>query len=459
MALGQSRLPKALHSWSARAWAWLRSCASNREHLPKNQKISLLALIIVVGFSIAVAYHYVMGQYFNKGWPVDTFLFIPRDRFFDFILVVRQSATLDPFGVDTGGFVGSPFGQFVGYLFSLVQPASLRLPIFLGFFFLVFIAMVKHYLYGLKTRLSPHRWIAPFALVFLTYPVLFALDRANFDLLVLPLLLLFVFTYSRGKHRLSAAFLGLAIALKPYTAVFVIVYILDKRFKDAVLAAGAALFLSVLSLSLFKDGFFVETQKYLEALSNLASDPSFGSDLMFTSDLFSLLTVGTRFIGDALNLGIIYLPEHPNVRLAYVILAAVVAIHLVIHLWEKPRPLWKTTAVLTILIILLPITTHDYRLIYLFVPMLIYLATNDTSRNDLFIVVLLGLLLVPKNYYRLESAQNIGMVVNPLLLIGLLVSIVPDAFSVRSVVSTFRFACGRLRSIIPGGHHAKVNDS
>ena len=63
-------------------------------------------------------------------------------------------------------------------------------------------------------------------------------------------------------------------------------------------------------------------------------------------------------------------------------------------------------AVLTILIILLPFNSHDYRLIYLFVPMLMYLAMNETTRNDLLIVVLWGLLLVPKNYYVISGRSR-----------------------------------------------------
>ena len=105
-------------------------------------------------------------------------------------------------------------------------------------------------------------------------------------------------------------------------------------------------------------------------------------------------------------------------------------------------------AVLTILIILLPFSTHDYRLIYLFVPMVAYLATNETTRNDLLIGVLWGLLLVPKGYYHFQSEQNIGMVINPLLLIGLLICLIPEAFSTKGAASALRFSYARLRSMV-----------
>jgi hypothetical protein len=394
---------------------------------------------------------------------------VPEDRFLDFKLVVQQSAALDPFGEDIGGFAGAPFAQLVGYLFSVIQPASLRLPIFFGSFFVVFIPMVKHYLYGLKARPSLHRWIPLFALVFLTYPVLFALDRANFDILVCASLLLFAFMCQRQKHTASTVFLALAIALKPYTIVLAMVYVFDKRYRHFVIVLCGAFFLSALSLSLFKDGLLVEAQKYLSSLSQTTTHLSGGNLQQYTSDLYGLLTAVIKSIGDALGIDssatTMYLPAHPAATMAYTLVAVVVLIYFIIYLWKEPHPLWRALAVLTILLILLPFNSGDYRLIYLFAPMLIYMAVREKTRYGLLIVVLWGLLLVPKNYYPLHLAptdyysytlhQTIGMVINPLLLIGLLFCIVPDAFSTRGMASTFRFACGRLQSI---GHIRKLEN-
>src|SRR4030042_1508357 len=138
LALGQFRLPKALRSRLAQASDWLWFFSSKEKPMRNEERIMLLVLIIVAGFSIAVAYHYVMGYYLGKPWPANSFLHTPDARFWDFKLVVRQSAALDPFGADIGGFAGAPFAQFVGYLFSLIKPALLQLPIFLGSFFIAF---------------------------------------------------------------------------------------------------------------------------------------------------------------------------------------------------------------------------------------------------------------------------------------------------------------------------------
>jgi hypothetical protein len=405
----------------------------------KEDKIDRFVLIIIVGFAAAVAYHYVIGYYFGKPWPANTFLHTPEAHFWDFILVVRQSAALDPFTNDIGGFAGAPFGQFIGYLFSIIQSAWVQLCLFFGSFFIVFILMVKHYLYGLKSKLTSRRILAIFAITFLTYPALFAVDRGNFDLLVCALLLFFALTYAGQRYKASTVFLALAIAIKPLVAILGLVYVFDKRYKDILLVIFNVVVLTALSLSLFKGGLFLETRKYLDALSFTTGYLSAGNQQAFSSDLYGLLTIAIQFVGHRLGREI-YLPAYPEARIIYAILAVIVFIYLTIYLWRKHLSLWQVLAVLTILLILLPFNSADYHLTYLFIPMLMYLGSGEQTRNEPVIIILWSLLLIPKNYYIIQSFQNIGVVINPLLLIGLLVSIIPGAFSPKAMISVFRSA-------------------
>ncbi len=403
----------------------------------KENKIDLFVLIIIIGFAAAVVYHYVIGYYLGKPWPANTFLHKPVAHFWDFTLVVRQSADLDPFTKDMGGFAGAPFAQFIGYLFSIIQATWVQLCIFFGSFFIVFILMAKHYLYGLKSKLTSQKSLAIFAITFLTYPVLFAVDRANFDLIACALLLFFAFTYASQKYKTSTIFLGLAIAIKPLIVVLGLIYVFDKRYKDILLVIFNVVFLTALSLCLFKGGFFLETRKYLDTLFYTTGYLSAGNQQAYNSDLYGMLTVVIQFIGHRLGREI-YLPDYPEARIIYAISVTIVFIYFAIYLWKNRLPLWQVLAVLTILLILLPFNSADYHLTYLFVPMLMYLGFKEQTRNELLIIILWGLLLIPKNYYTLQSFQNIGTVINPLLLIGLLISIIPDAFSPKGIISFFR---------------------
>jgi len=379
----------------------------------------------------------VIGYYLGKPWPANTFLHTPDAHFWDFTLVVKQSAALDPFTKDIGGFAGAPFAQFLGYLFSILQVTWVQLCIFFSSFFIVFVLMARHYLYGFKSILASNQLLALFAITFLTYPVLFAVDRANFDLLACALLLLFAFTYGSQKSKASAVFLALAVAIKPLVIVLGLVYVFDKRYKDILLVVFSAVLLTVLSLSLFKEGLFLETRKYIDALSYTTGYLSAGNQQAFSSDLYGLLTVVIQFFGHRLGREI-YLPAYPEARIIYAILVMCAFIYFVVYLWKNHLPLWQVLAVLTILLILLPFYSADYHLTYLLVPVLMYLGLKEQTQNELLIVILLGLLFIPKNYYTIQSFQNIGVVINPLLLLGLLISVIPRAFSIKGIISLFR---------------------
>jgi hypothetical protein len=409
----------------------------------KENKIDLFVLIIIMGFTAAAVYHYVMGYYLGKPWPANTFLHTPDAHFWDFTLVVRQSAGLDPFTNDIGGFAGAPFAQFIGYLFSIIQATWVQLTLFFGSFFVVLILMAKHYLYGLKSKLASRQWLAIFAITFLTYPVLFAVDRANLDLLVCALLLLFVFTYASQKYKTSTVFLALAVAIKPLVIILGLIYIFDKRYKETLLVIFNAVFLTALSLSLFRGGLFLETPKYLNELLFTTGYLSAGNQQAFNSDLYGMLTVVVQLVGQGLGREI-YLPSYLEARIIYAILAVIVFIYFAIYLCKNRLSLWQVLTALTILLILLPFNSADYHLIYLFIPMLMYLGFKEQTRNELLIIILWSLLLIPKNYYTLQSFQNIGVVINPLLLIGLLISIIPGAFSIKGITSVFKSAHTRV---------------
>jgi Glycosyltransferase family 87 len=392
--------------------------------LNKNQKLTLLILIIVIGFSISVLYHYAQGVYFSETYPKNTFLFRPGDRFNDFYNPVRNSGDLDPYRPDKAVFgAGNPFFHFVAYLFSLIRPRELSWLIFLCSFFITFILMAKHYLYGLKSKTTYHQVLVIFVLAFLTYPVIFAVDRSNFDLLICVSIFLFALAYERQRFKTSTVFLAMAISMKPVACVYAVIYFINRKFKEAFLLALGVILMNVISLSLFKDGLFVEAQKFITSQSDAAEVQAGSAVSMFRSDLFNFLVIVVRSISGLFGAET-DLRGNSAFLWSYTAVAVVVFAFFALYLWKRPQPFWKVMAVLTILLILLPFNSGDYRLTYLFVPLLMYLAVKEETRNDMLMVILWGLLLVPKNYYSISGEQNIGMVINPLILVGLLISLV-----------------------------------
>lgn len=392
--------------------------------MSKSEKLSLLILIIVVGFSISVLYHYVQGVYLGETYPKNTFLFRPWDRFNDFYNPLRNSGDLDPYRPDKAVFgAGNPFFHLVAYLFSLIRPRELSWLLFLCTFFVAFILIAKHYLYGLKSKTTHHQLLAIFVLAFLTYPVIFAVDRSNFDLIICISIFLFALAYERQRFKTSTFFLAAAIAMKPVACVYAVIYTINRKFREALLLAFSVIFVNVVGLCLFKDGLLVEARKFIESQTGQGDAQTSSALSMFRADIYNAMVTAVKSISGLLGAET-DLRGNSGFLVSYTVVAVVVFALFAFYLWRRPQPLWKVIGVLTILLILLPFNSGDYRLTYLLVPLLMYLAINEETRNDMLIVIMWGLLLVPKNYYTISGEQNIGMLINPLILVGLLLLLV-----------------------------------
>jgi hypothetical protein len=73
-----------------------------------------------------------------------------------------------------------------------------------------------------------------------------------------------------------------------------------------------------------------------------------------------------------------------------------------------------------IAMLLLPPTSPDYRLIYIFIPVAFFINDLRSSKNDLLYSILFGLLLITKVYIFFKSytstALDIGLIINPILM-------------------------------------------
>jgi len=399
---------------------------NQRNFLPdlsdRQQRIELIGLIILSGFILAAFFHYIQGYYLERGYPFNTFLFYePFDNFKDYLNPIRGSADLNPYEPIRITYIGGyfPFGYFVTFLYSLIHPWPFGLQVFL-FTFLVFLAMyTKINLFPDQQPLT-RQLLYILIFTFLTYPVFHLIDRSNFDTVMFMLIVLSLYAYRKQRYSLSAILLACTIAMKAYTGIFLVLFICDRRYKELLLCALAVFLLTLGSLALFKDGLFAEYQKMLLSFGNAFKiSVGRGSNLRFSSSLYTLIVM-------ILN------PLHPGVhaeklfQLGYMLLAfTVFAVGALRVLREKI--FWKRVAILILLMILLPFASNDYRLVFLFIPMYMFINSGIKTRADAALTILFGLLLIPKNYFVFYNDQNIGMVINPLLLLALLILLVTPA--------------------------------
>ena len=87
--------------------------------------------------------------------------------------------------------------------------------------------------------------------------------------------------------------------------------------------------------------------------------------------------------------------------------------------------------------ILLPHASADYKLIYIFIPMFMFINSDKKSRFDLFYIIMFALLLIPKDYYLFpkivsDDAYNdisIAVVLNILMILVMTAVVIIDGFS------------------------------
>jgi hypothetical protein len=389
----------------------------------KSQRVQRIGTIILSGFIAAVAFHYLMGS-FGCTYPKNTFLFSPDDRFMDLFNILRGCQDRDPYNPDRIGYIGGyfPLAYFVGYLLSLIRPWVISFALYsLAFVAFFWVCNAKHLKLGGDRAGSDF----PNALIFtfLTYPFAFVIDRANFDMLMFSLLVLFMICYRRRNYWPAGALLAVTIAMKVYTGVFLALFLADKRYKEAIFTGLLVVALTAASLAALNGGLVANWHKWMvEVPKAYDIGVAHGSIIRFSSSLYTMIVTSGALLAD------VHLNANAVFNTAYSLAAAGLFAAATVYLWFVKRPPWKKVCLLTILMILLPYSSGDYRLLFLFVPIWLYVNDQTRSRYDPWYCLLFGALLIPKNYDTLVSDLNICMLINPPLLAALLfVLLLPDA--------------------------------
>jgi hypothetical protein len=84
-------------------------------------------------------------------------------------------------------------------------------------------------------------------------------------------------------------------------------------------------------------------------------------------------------------------------------------------------PFWRKYLIVTLMMILFPQSSADYRLLLIYPALLLFLTKVDLYSTDFKMTILFGILLIPKAYIVFESDVNIGILINPLVLLAMLI--------------------------------------
>ena len=222
----------------------------------------------------------------------------------------------------------------------------------------------------------------------LSFPVLFALERANLINLAFALTIFFISFYKDERkvvREVSLLALALAFALKIYPAIFGLLLIKDKRWKEAARTCVYAVVAFVAPfLAYGKESLFI----FIRNLRNFSND-SLENGYAYNFSLSGII----RLIGRALGF-------EANSVFVVVILAIVVIMWLI--MFSQTEAKWKEYMALSVIMIMIPNPSATYTLIFL-IPAFICFCDSLSSRDgrdtgdktDIVMGILLGILFAP----------------------------------------------------------------
>ncbi len=358
-------------------------------------ELRLCVRIIFFGFLYALIFAFCM-HLMGYGWPYNTFLFKPQARFSDFFTMRQAMLGMAPYQM---GAIYFPLAFWIILpftFFSRVFDFLIFNGIFLGFTFWLFVYYTKNFKPMFKSVAAYHGVLAIF---FLSYPVLFAIDRGNFEMLLFVFVALFLVCFQQKRFVLSAFFLAVAIGIKGYPAVFLILFLKEKQYRSFFIGIALVFLLTLAALASFKGGLMDNIHWYLSNMESFQHKYILSPWILNTASLFSAVKVAIWYASDR-NLAVFFrvaievLPYYTwFVSLLFVLIAVYV-------LWFQ-KVLWKNVALLVFVIIMFPTTSYDYKLLYLFLPFLLFLTRQnpDSSGFSRCYLILFAFLFIPKNYY------------------------------------------------------------
>jgi hypothetical protein len=392
-----------------------------------NQKLNLISPIVFFGTGISLLYHFGVGYFFKLSYPYNTFLFRPEDRFMDFMWPYTIAA--NPYHIPRPDFQNFPTLYRMASIFTLLKP-DLALQVFLGFFTLGILLISFSQIEAFRRRSTLIDVFYLFALVFFSYPVLIAFDRANYEIVVFFCLYLYIALYRRYP-LISAGFLAIAVALKAFPVIMGLLLLSDKKYKEIVCAAGITVMITLMSYASFPGGMILNIDHHLRNLSLYNHIYATGNEgLGFGHSLFGAL----KFILYLIQPELITHGTPKKLILGYIALTIALLIATSIYVLKIEKSFWKKFTLLVCALNLLPLVSGDYKLLHLFVPLYFFLHSQERLSTDVITAILFALLLIPKSYWHLPGLPEVSIAVllNPILMLTMVILIVKQGLKIHS---------------------------
>lgn len=396
--------------------------------MDKSEKVTLLACITLSGFVLAVIYHYILAFYYQLGTPYNSFCWTGITPFGDFIQLLDAVKTFAPFE-KTDFFVNYfPLPYILLYPFCFFTNKTLAYLIFIFPFIIYFLFKCKKNFYC-ENLSGLQNFQNIFILSMISYPFLILIDRGNFDIFLFIIFGLFIYAFKNKKYLLAAVLIALENACKPFFVIFLVLFLFKKRYKELFFSLIISFILIIGGFMLLKGAFFDQFSNLIINLTRFKLAYVYKNNnlgMFASSSLYMFLKV--------ILFKIAKLPiNHVNLLVKIYNIFYFLFTGVILFFAYKEKKFWKKITLLLLQTLLLPYLVNDYKLIYLFIPIWLFV-NEEKSQFNLIYTILFGLLLVPKNiiietpYLFKNSLFSLSVIINPLIMLFIIGLIIFEQF-------------------------------
>ena len=392
-------------------------------------RISIKSFVVFQSFAMTISLIFGIwgdsNSFLNIGYQTWTFLTSDQDSFNDF-----YGDRFEHLG-DYHHMEDAYWGQ------STLPPIAILIGKFFYFIpvkssLVVFILMNLVCITLLTIKLSKQRnTLLLVALVFSSYPLLFAIFRGNNDIYILSFLLAIYIVYQSKNLLLTSLLLGVLGALEPLMFLYFPLFLLRSEHKIRFLFFYLVAYCS----SWYSPAFHGDRDisRYFE-VSSKSSKLYFESmvisdnGLLFGNSLFGLLKAiyyKINFQG-VIDPAVVGQSFRSSFLLNYYLYLAILLGILICFAIYRENNFEIQLLLVGCMIILLPYVSALYKLVLLLFNLIIFLSKTDSNNKRIRIISLFVLLIiVPKNFIWIKFSFNptgltLESILNPLLILLLI---------------------------------------
>jgi hypothetical protein len=377
--------------------------------LPAVDKFRQTVFIVLVGFIFALYFAATM-HFLRLHYPWDSFLFYPADRFMDFFNTYAVSVGLNPyFGASHD--LANYFPTAYLFMWPVTWIDSwLALFVFNGIFLLALLKIANYYLAKIRPAFSDYEYAQSVIIfIFLSYPVLFCLDRSNLENLLFVLVAMFFIAWQQKRYKIAASLLALTSAMKLYPLVLITFFIKEKKWLPALSAVAGMLGLTLIALVSFHGGIGNNISQCANLIDRFKGAVIYADDyLYFSTSIFTLLKVMLKnYSFLAADSVAVYDNTLRIMAECYSLLTLFAFALVAFYVCYVEKTFWKQAMLVVSVMVLFPIVSGDYKLIYFFIPFLLFVSQDAPDKNDKLYTLLFALLFIPKNYFLMPHTQQL----------------------------------------------------